>query len=540
MATSHANKLEYEQRVVFPKAVVIEAMALCKEFGPDYPQPSTIVNLLTSAAEQTNNGATENSLQLRYEQEKLDNLFYLKKEDARRRNHSDPGYQDDLAKAIEEITTCKSLIGTLSKGSLAQQNRAKEKEMYALWEELGTLGWPDTRIAPEEHADGADQTELRNKWYRADQLRKQIQKFNQGRSSPSKVLIHHLQVAAERMFGTRILPATQEEIARLDRLLPLISDKIIGQAKALEPIISALYRVGIQERRTQPMSCFLLVGPPSTGKTSTGQTIAEIAYGDGNACKIINCSRYIQDHSMEELTGNSQGKRGDLVDYIQKYPRCVIVFDELDKGGPAIQLLLQSITGYGYLEVMGTGHKVSCRSVFVLATTNIGQARIDTVKPGQPISWEARLAIENDCRKEFRPEVMSRFSGVSIYTHLSLETVIKITRKTLSRHCNDLSRKIGLEISVSANARTHLFAIAAKTMEDDQRPDGRQVLRVVNEELEKSISIPIYRKRSALTPTYAIILTWMGTGVSSKPEDVEDGGFLVVAQDKQSGTSFTL
>ena len=76
------------------------------------------------------------------------------------------------------------------------------------------------------------------------------------------------------------------KLSRTDELIGLLSNKVVGQAHALEHIVPSiqLYQSGLAPG-DRPVGVFLLLGPTGTGKTRTVEALAEVLHGD--AKKIV-------------------------------------------------------------------------------------------------------------------------------------------------------------------------------------------------------------------------------------------------------------
>ena len=94
--------------------------------------------------------------------------------------------------------------------------------------------------------------------------------------------------------------------SRTDELIGLLSNKIVGQAHALEHIVPSiqLYQSGLAPG-DRPVGVFLLLGPTGTGKTRTVEALAEVLHGDAKKIVKIDCGEFQSEHEVAKLIGGS-------------------------------------------------------------------------------------------------------------------------------------------------------------------------------------------------------------------------------------------
>src|SRR5215470_9120425 len=94
-------------------------------------------------------------------------------------------------------------------------------------------------------------------------------------------------------------------------LLELLSQKVVGQRKAVETIMPCIqmYQAGLSPLG-RPAGVFLLLGPTGTGKTRTVEALAEILHDSPKKVVKINCGEYQSDHEVAKLIGAPPGYLG--------------------------------------------------------------------------------------------------------------------------------------------------------------------------------------------------------------------------------------
>src|SRR4026207_2321713 len=90
----------------------------------------------------------------------------------------------------------------------------------------------------------------------------------------------------------------------LQNLAELLSQKVVGQAKAVEKIIPCIqmYQAGLSPAG-RPAGVFLLLGPTGTGKTRTVEALAEVLHDNDKKVLKIDCGEFQTDHEVAKLIG---------------------------------------------------------------------------------------------------------------------------------------------------------------------------------------------------------------------------------------------
>src|SRR5689334_5747711 len=97
----------------------------------------------------------------------------------------------------------------------------------------------------------------------------------------------------------------------LPNLTELLSQKVVGQQKAVEKIIPyiQMYQAGLSPVG-RPAGVFLLLGPTGTGKTRTVEALSEVLHNDGHKVVRVDCGEYQTDHEVAKLIGSPPGYIG--------------------------------------------------------------------------------------------------------------------------------------------------------------------------------------------------------------------------------------
>lgn len=251
----------------------------------------------------------------------------------------------------------------------------------------------------------------------------------------------------------------------LDVLEYNLKHEIVGQDEAIESLIRALYRENFRNPN-RPITVLMLLGPTGVGKTETAKALAKYLHGSENEMVRINCSEISENHRVSVLLGASPEYVGreqePLLDRKRiERDRSIVLFDEVEKGAPALHNLLLQICDEGQVTLLKDGKPVSFRNSIIILTSNIGAE--DIMKLTKPIqtgfqkdqsSIPSRAAIKNAALKRlvgghvFRPELINRIDQKIVYgplDDLQFEEV-------LGRYINNANyeyHKKGLHLEVS-------------------------------------------------------------------------------------------
>lgn len=535
MARSHADVIRLQHKVLFTKSVIEAAVDLCNQFASHLPEPATVTSLLSRAvdvleSESAGGGQRRKELEI--------NIGLAREElefASRTVSSKEAGIQEAIEGIKQSIRNLQSQLDRIADDPLGMEIdrlkdtiKAKEDRVFQIGDWILQESDAST-VEGLEHLEEEEQAEARTLLTELRTFNEKLQALEQRRQGSLHVVgIDELNTAAENLFRIRLRPVSEEEANQLRSSIQRVYARVLGQEVALRPLLESITTENMFARRSKAMSCFLLVGPPGTGKTATGYAIAQEVYGNPAVCLVINCTQFKDDNSLIDLIGDPYERQGGrLTRHIQEHMKCVIVFDELEKGGSALQDLVLNMTGRGYLEEAGSGTPVITRSALVIATSNVGQHRLDRLQPGMSVPMNIRSQIEQDCRDIFRPEVMSRFSDLLIFTQFSDHTIVRLAFNAMDRFVKELQESISsVQITIQKSAAIHIKAIALEPCHLGRRPDGRHIERLVDDVLKKYLAMPVLTNCERLKNCTVVRFHWQGAA-GAKPENARDGSFVV-------------
>ena len=118
---------------------------------------------------------------------------------------------------------------------------------------------------------------------------------------------------------------------------------VFGQDVAIEKLREAYFdrelTARLQPNKGGPRNAFLLAGPPGVGKTFTAKLFAQQL---GLHFRQFDMAAYSGESAGRELQGYARQYKdtesgGVLTEYVEKHPRCVLLFDEIEKAGSGVR-----------------------------------------------------------------------------------------------------------------------------------------------------------------------------------------------------------
>lgn len=277
------------------------------------------------------------------------------------------------------------------------------------------------------------------------------------------------------------------------------SERVKGQDIAIEKAMDVIKRAmvglsGLQgSSLTRPKGVLFFAGPTGTGKTETAKTMAELLFGDENACIRFDMSEFSQSQSEQKLFGAPPGyvgyeAGGQLTNKIAKKPFSILLFDEIEKASPSIFDKFLQILEDGRM-TDGQGNTVYFSESILIFTSNLGMYtldgngnRVENVTLDmtyEEMSQKIQTAIENFFKLQLgRPELLNRI-GENIITFDFVRE--NVSRNILDAQCDRISGNLLLEkkivLDISDPAKDHLYEQARKQLANGGRGIGNMVER---------------------------------------------------------------
>ena len=257
-----------------------------------------------------------------------------------------------------------------------------------------------------------------------------------------------------------------------------LKERIIGQNHAIDVFCAGFFNAFIKELtyadNDKPAATFLFTGPPGVGKTYLAQNAADIL---GLPFARFDMSEFADDESNLSFIGSNkvykQSAPGFVTDFVKKNPRCVILFDEIEKAHPVIIRLFLQMLDAGRLKDTFYDEEISFSEAIIIMTTNAGRnlyAGTDR-RDFSGISKKVILnALMSDCdqvtgRHFFPPEICSRFASgnVIMFNPLTAYDLRSIVKQEIQKQKKLYSGSFGIDFETDSDLySTLLFAEGGK------------------------------------------------------------------------------
>ena len=220
-----------------------------------------------------------------------------------------------------------------------------------------------------------------------------------------------------------------------------LESRVRGQSDAVATLSRQVALHLARSNPSRPTVCFA-VGPTGVGKTRTAiELVDQLNRLLPNAAfkfLRLDMNEYSEAHRVSQLLGAPQGYVGygdgsQLLDTLRDFPRCVVLFDEIEKAHPTILRTLMNAMDAGQISSArngSEGHSVDCRRAVFLFTSNARASQI--VERVRNAGDNAEHSLDDICRQELvtggvAPEIAGRIAHFLRYQPLRSEVRAEIT-----------------------------------------------------------------------------------------------------------------
>ena len=239
------------------------------------------------------------------------------------------------------------------------------------------------------------------------------------------------------------------EREKLLRLPDTLHQRVIGQDEAVQKVADAILRsrAGIANPN-RPIGSFLFLGPTGVGKTELAKALAQALFDDEKNMVRIDMTEYMEKFSVSRLIGAPPGyvgyeEGGQLTEAVRRHPYSVVLFDEVEKAHPDVFNILLQVLDDGRI-TDSQGRTVDFKNTVIILTSNLGSDLIleDLEKSRamgkNELSEEAKNAIDQLLKRQFRPEFLNRLDDIVYYKSLTKQEIGSIVDLMLA----DLRRRL--------------------------------------------------------------------------------------------------
>ncbi|MDQ3784813.1 MAG: ATP-dependent Clp protease ATP-binding subunit [Actinomycetota bacterium] len=296
--------------------------------------------------------------------------------------------------------------------------------------------------------------------------------------------------------GIPVTSLTEEETTKLLRMEEEMHKRIVSQEDAIGAVSRSIRRTraGLKDPK-RPAGSFIFLGPSGVGKTETAKALTEFLFGDENALIQLDMSEYMEKHTVSRLVGSPPGyvgyeEGGQLTEAVRRRPYSVVLLDEIEKAHPDVFNTLLQILEDGRL-TDAQGRTVDFKNTVIIMTSNLGTQNLRKPAMGfgqasSDLTYEKmRERVEEELKRNFRPEFLNRIDEVIVFHELSEAEVKSIVDQLIRRVSNQLeSRDVAIELT---DASKTLLAKRGYDPTLGARPLRRSIQRLVEDPVSEKI-----------------------------------------------------
>lgn len=296
-----------------------------------------------------------------------------------------------------------------------------------------------------------------------------------------------------------------ELVEETTKIRTALRSSIFGQEKAIDVFCAGYFQAGMLARldkeRRKPRATFLFAGPPGVGKTFLAEEVAEAL---GLPFRRFDMTEYADKEATLQFSGSDSvyknGHPGNVTSFVKEHPKCVLLFDEVEKCHLNVVHLFLQILDAGRLRDTCFEEPISFRDAIIILTTNAGKQLYEEEKNLATVSRKVVIrALETDMRPGtdvpmFPQAICSRFASgnVVMFNHIGAHHLQAIAKRGIERLARDLEKDSGLEIKMDDAVYTAL--LLSEGANADARTIRARAESFFNDELYELLRLMIDEK----------------------------------------------
>ena len=259
----------------------------------------------------------------------------------------------------------------------------------------------------------------------------------------------------ELWTGIPAVKIKETEYGRLQGLEEALKEHIIGQDQAVHAVAGAIKRARADLSGRHRPASFIFVGPTGVGKTELVKQLANQLFDTVDPLISIDMSEYMEKYAVSRLIGSPPGyvgydEAGQLTEKVRRHPYSVVLFDEVEKAHPDVFNILLQVLDDGRI-TDSQGRTVDFKNTVIILTSNLGSDLIledlekSRANGSNELSDEARNAIDQLLKRQFRPEFLNRLDDIVYYKSLTkteIGSIVDLMLADLRKRLEDKQLKL--------------------------------------------------------------------------------------------------
>ena len=299
-------------------------------------------------------------------------------------------------------------------------------------------------------------------------------------------------------------------VSDVKRIRKELQAAVYGQDNAINVFVTGYFQASMRammdDYRKRPLATFLFAGHPGVGKTFLAEKAAE-------TLKLpfmrFDMSEYADKEANLEFCGSDKvyknGKAGNVTSFVAENPKCILLFDEIEKAHITVIHLFLQMLDAGRLRDNYTDQEVSFSDAIIILTTNAGKQLYDD---GETIDFStvSRKVIIKALQKDVNPEtgtpffpgaICSRFASgnVVMFNHIGAHNLRAIAKKEIERYSSVIEK--GTNINVEIDDRVYTALLFAEGSAADARTVRGRAETFFNDELYELLRLIASEKVSS-------------------------------------------
>ncbi len=261
-------------------------------------------------------------------------------------------------------------------------------------------------------------------------------------------------------------------VADVKRIRARLKEQVYGQDNAINVFVTGYFQANmlgmLDKSRKRPRATFLFAGPPGVGKTFLAETVADVLQ---LPFRRFDMSEYSDNEASVEFCGSDKvykgSKEGNVTGFVANHPKCVLLFDEIEKAHISVIHLFLQLLDAGRLRDNHTDKEISFADAIIILTTNAGK-QLYTESDSGDFSNVSRKVIIKALEKDTNPAtgipyfpsaICSRFASgnVVMFNHIGAHNLRAIAKKEIERHVSSLEKETGINIEIDERVYTALL-----------------------------------------------------------------------------------